>query len=79
MTSNPAKDHIILSTDCKSPTTIVVTITDMLGKTIVNSFHKADSGKNTITIDINKLSTGVYFVKIQDIRGASAVHKLIKE
>ncbi|MDR6923759.1 T9SS type A sorting domain-containing protein [Chryseobacterium sp. 2987] len=79
MTPNPAKDHIILTADCKSQTTITITITDMLGKTAMNSSHKADSGKNTITLDINKLNTGVYFLKIQDAQGASAVHKLIKE
>ncbi|MCJ8154865.1 T9SS type A sorting domain-containing protein [Chryseobacterium sp. SSA4.19] len=78
MVPNPAKDDITLTMDCEYKTTIKIMVTDMKGKTVMDYSHKTEAGKNSITLNISKLHTGVYFVTIQDTKGYSAVHKLIK-
>lgn len=76
---NPAKDDVTLTMESQHKTTVKIVVTDMQGKIVMDHSQKAEAGKNSITLNINKLHKGIYLVKIQDAKGSGAVHKLIKE
>lgn len=76
---NPAKDYVTLTMNSVHKTTVQITVTDIQGKMVMDQSHKTEAGKNSITLNISKLSKGLFFIKIQDPEGTADVHKLIKE
>lgn len=79
LSPNPATDYITLTAKSNHESSTIVTITDVQGRVVSNSSYKTVSGENTITLNINKLSSGVYFVKVQNDKEVIATHKLIKK
>ena len=64
---NPALNHIIIKSEIKLG---VITITNLLGSVV----YKEHIKENETTIDVSKLTTGVYFVRVGD-----TITKVIKE
>jgi hypothetical protein len=56
---------------------ITVLVTDLTGKTVIQKVESVGLGSNTIPVDITKLATGRYVVKLQcqssDCETASAM------
>ena len=57
---NPAKNFIIIETNLSSEKTIY--ITNALGQIL----QTINTSENTITIDINNISSGVYYIRMED-------------
>lgn len=69
---NPASDFITIETDLAREKTFY--LTDALGQIL----QTITTSENTITIDLNNISSGVYFIKMED--GVNAVtQKFIKQ
>ncbi|NQY30952.1 MAG: T9SS type A sorting domain-containing protein [Flavobacteriaceae bacterium] len=66
---NPTTGLLIVN----SKTTIAqIEVFNYLGQTIMNVL-------NTETIDISKLNSGLYFIKIKDVNGDSGIEKILKK
>ncbi|MES2678821.1 MAG: T9SS type A sorting domain-containing protein [Bacteroidota bacterium] len=75
---NPATNNALLAIELNRATTIKISIVNVLGQVVKNLDAKSPTGANTIGIDLNGLSKGIYLVNI-DANGASATKKLIVE
>ncbi|NQX84895.1 MAG: T9SS type A sorting domain-containing protein, partial [Flavobacteriaceae bacterium] len=60
---NPATDKFNIAFDA-SNANYAITVTDMLGRTVLAQQHKNLSGNNTIEISTNQFSAGQYIVTI---------------
>ncbi len=69
---NPGNDFIIISTNFKSKTKVI--IYDIVGAMVQNQTFN----DNATTLDVNSLAKGSYFILIQN-NGASNTYKWIKE
>ncbi|MBK8682664.1 MAG: T9SS type A sorting domain-containing protein [Chitinophagales bacterium] len=69
---NPAKDIITIETNYSTEKTFY--ITDALGK-LIQTIHTSE---NTITIELNHYSSGIYFIKMDDGYN-SVTQKFVKE
>ncbi|MEN9523810.1 MAG: hypothetical protein RL065_2187, partial [Bacteroidota bacterium] len=54
-----------------------IDVTDVFGRTIIQQINK--SSTQQISIDVSSLPSGIYFVKVIDLNGNSAVGKFVKE
>ena len=52
-----------------------INIVDILGKTVQSSTHSLNSGNNVVEFDVNNLSNGVYFVKV-NAEGKTSTQKI---
>ncbi|KAA5532104.1 T9SS type A sorting domain-containing protein [Taibaiella lutea] len=59
---NPAKDYITVDLGAEAATTQLIIITDAVGKEVLTHLITGTA----ITIDLNNLATGAYFVKLLD-------------
>ena len=72
---NPVSDKATLEVTTNSATSINLNIVNVLGKTMQSSVHNLNSGNNNITIDVNNLVNGIYFVQLTS-EGRSSTQKI---
>ena len=75
---NPAGELIALTLNLNKSTQLKISITDVLGNTVMTVCEKQyNTGNNNIPISINNLSKGMYFCLIS-AEGNTISKKLIK-
>lgn len=74
---NPANTQANVSFSLKTESTVVISVSDLSGKTVyANDLGSISMGNHTSTIDTDKLSNGVYVVKFVT-NGATSTQKLV--
>ena len=63
---NPANDRIMVEAVVTEDKDVTIEITDVLGKTVKESKHSLNEGKNTVKIDLSEQANGVYMIYIKD-------------
>ncbi len=63
--SNPFSDHIRLKINVSRPQNLVLTVTDMLGKTYITQSYQAQNGDNFVNLQPSVASSGMYILHIQ--------------
>ena len=61
---NPASTQVNVIIDAPKRDKIMVIVTDMGGKTVIQQQANVDIGSNTVPVDIAKLAGGSYMVKL---------------
>lgn len=61
---NPAKHSTIIPFTVPEAGDVILSITNLTGKTIAASTHAASPGTNHIETDISRLSPGIYFYTV---------------
>jgi hypothetical protein len=61
---NPASELVNVLIDAPGKNNLVMVVTDIAGRNILKQEVHVESGSNTIPININKLSSGTYIVKL---------------
>ncbi len=62
--SNPFSDQIRLKINVSGPQNLILTVTDMLGKTYINQSYQAQSGDNFVNLQPSIASSGMYILRI---------------
>lgn len=75
---NPAKDNANLAIGLERGAKIDVSVVNMIGQVVKRSSFNAEAGVNTLNIDLNGLSQGVYMVNVK-IGTSTSAKKLIIE
>jgi len=76
---NPTLDNSFITINSGDETDIIISITNITGKVIMKDSKHLNSGKNTIELNTQQLSTGLYVVSLIDDKGMNTNLKLIKK
>jgi hypothetical protein len=77
---NPTKDVVNVTIASPNNKNATVTVTNLLGKTVVSIASVLNQGDNTLQIKLGKLSAGQYTITVVDADGKkSNIVSLIKE
>ena len=63
---NPAKDVLNVTFETNESSDVTITITDVLGKTILNQTNSYSEGQQTEPLDVSRLNKGYYFISIRN-------------
>ncbi len=63
--SNPFSDQIRLKINVSRPQNLILTVTDMLGKTYITQSYQAQNGDNFVNLQPPVASSGMYILRIQ--------------
>lgn len=63
---NPAENTIYLQLLEKQNISFELSITDLVGKTVMNQDIRMDSGNKTVTVDVSPLREGIYMLRMSD-------------
>jgi hypothetical protein len=63
--SNPFSDQIRLKINVSRPQNLIMTVSDMLGKTYISKSYQAQSGDNFVNLQPSIGSSGMYILRIQ--------------
>jgi hypothetical protein len=63
--SNPFSDQIRLKINVSRPQSLMLTVTDMMGKTFVTQSYQAQNGDNFVNLQPSVISSGMYILHIQ--------------
>ncbi|HKR04158.1 MAG TPA: T9SS type A sorting domain-containing protein [Bacteroidia bacterium] len=75
---NPALDIVNVLYNVEKAGIININIVDVLGQTVSHFENRAEAGSNTLTLNLDKLSAGVYSVNTI-IGGNTYINKIIKK
>ena len=74
---NPSSEHISVAFDLLEDKTIEITLHDVLGKTVKTvSKQSFGNGNHNVTIPVNDISKGIYFVKV-NVNNVITTQKII--
>jgi Secretion system C-terminal sorting domain len=63
--SNPFSDQIRLKINVSGPQNLILTVTDMMGKTYISQSYQAQNGDNFVNLQPSIGSSGMYILRIQ--------------
>jgi hypothetical protein len=63
--SNPFSDQIRLKINVSGPQNLILTVSDMLGKTYLSQSYQAQNGDNFVNLQPSTGSSGMYILRIQ--------------
>ena len=75
---NPVARQLYLSVAAQKNTSAMLDIIDMEGRVRIQQSLLLSKGKTVIPINISRLSTGLYFIRITDKNGVSITRKMLK-
>lgn len=75
---NPTSAHLNLVIESGMNQTQQVTITDLLGRTVMQQDVDVTKGMNTIALDVSSLTTGTYLLVVYNGNNAATTAKFIK-
>lgn len=76
---NPAKDEVLYQWQSENPGNIDIVLKDIQGRTIQKVFSGIEKkGQNSITIDLNGISSGVYFMVLNTKQGIITKRIVVK-
>lgn len=62
---NPAHDNVFVTFNSSNSNNVNVTVTNAMGQTVINKAERAVEGINTLQLNTNSLSKGLYIVEIE--------------
>ena len=74
---NPASDFVNVKWNIKDLNVERISIIDVTGR-LVKSFKNTDDSEGELTLDINSISSGLYFIQIHT-KGKTLKYMLVKE
>jgi hypothetical protein len=74
---NPALNTITLAIDEQAGKQLACSLTNVYGQ-YIRSFELLPSGNHPVNLDIENLLPGIYFLRLSDMQGRSAIRKFIK-
>jgi hypothetical protein len=75
---NPASNNITLSLGSQVDGKATVNVVDLTGKIVFSNSYMVNRGNNTITLDINEFTNGVYFMQTI-LNGSVSTGKFVKK
>jgi photosystem II stability/assembly factor-like uncharacterized protein len=75
---NPAENTIYLQLLDKQKLTFELSITDLVGKTVLKQDIRLDSGNKTIPVDVSPLREGIYMLRMSDQQNVFTKKLVIK-
>lgn len=66
---NPAKDKLNISFNLKENSSIDISLNDISGKQIIFESHNVYQGENQLSLNVNKVSDGIYILNIATKKG----------
>jgi len=75
---NPARDVLNLKINVDHPQNLHISVIDVLGRESMSRIHLVQEGNNRLPIDISRIRTGNYFIKVTDSEGDQMVKRFIK-
>ena len=75
---NPALDEIRVRLNLDHSQKVSISVVDILGRNVMNTNSSVSEGISTIPIDISRLESGTYFLKVLDAEGDEMIDKFIK-
>ena len=79
LSPNPTKDILNIQYELSNPSNVKMLITDAIGQTIRQLEWNNQEGLQNHRIDINELSSGIYFLQLRSVDGSWSGQKFIKE
>jgi hypothetical protein len=77
---NPAKSFVNVIISTPDNTIATITVTDFAGKAVMQRAPSLTIGDNNLSLDVNKLPNGTYFIKAVNASGSQTiVNKLVKQ
>ncbi len=74
---NPAYDYLTCNILSNENTAINISITDVMGQSVISNKFDMIKGKNSYSIDVSKLAPATYYFKIETLDGLFKGDKLI--
>lgn len=75
---NPTKSQMTVEVDLKNKSNIQINVVNLLGKTIISRNENMGVGINTLSLDLSRLPSGVYFLNLTDGSGM-VTRRIVKE
>ena len=75
---NPASDYINLDFETPASGKMEITVTDVLGRKLIESNIEKPAGKNSLRLDVQKLKSGQYFL-LMDNAGRKTIKPFVIE
>ncbi|MEI6506844.1 MAG: T9SS type A sorting domain-containing protein [Bacteroidota bacterium] len=76
---NPVKDNICkINITSANQSTLNIIVSNTFGMELIHTPQNVNEGKNNINIDMNSLSSGLYFIEIKDKTTTLAIKKIVK-
>ncbi len=76
---NPAVSTINTMVYAPGRDRLNISIVDINGRVVNNSVNQVDRGNNTISVNIGKLSNGIYMLKMVNDKGETVVQRFMKQ
>lgn len=76
---NPASSKVSMLVDAPARDRIQVSIVDVAGRVMANHSFTVEAGSNTIQLDVDRLQSGTYLIKMIGSQGEAGVSKFIKQ
>ncbi|HET6227421.1 MAG TPA: T9SS type A sorting domain-containing protein [Bacteroidia bacterium] len=74
---NPTSDLLNISFNSESQSNVTIEIIDMTGKKVFSEISVVQIGSNVRSVFTNRFKSGIYFVKIQSVKGET-VERFVK-
>ena len=75
---NPTKDVFILEIENNIEGAAQVDVMDIAGRKVLSTQQSIEKGFNTLTLNVQNLSSGLYLVRIKDSNNQEAIVKMSK-
>lgn len=76
---NPAKSTVNIILNLPAANKADIIITDIAGKPIMRQPAQLAAGNNNLSLDVNKLPSGSYVIKVMCANGETAISKFVKQ
>ncbi len=77
---NPAKSNVNMVISSPVNTKVTVMISDLTGRLVMQKNEQVISGENTLKVNVEKISSGTYFIKVVCADGCeTGVQKFVKQ
>ncbi|NOX86823.1 MAG: T9SS type A sorting domain-containing protein [Chlorobi bacterium] len=63
---NPANNILYVSIPSENEDDLIISLLDLTGKEIIRKNHDFSAQRNPVTLDLNNLSPGMYFLRVND-------------
>lgn len=74
---NPFEDNMTVSFNSNTGATVMLKVTDMNGRVVIDKGIQAVAGSNSVGVDVTDLSSGIYFIQL-NFGNEISVNKIVK-
>ncbi|MBU1010457.1 MAG: PKD domain-containing protein [Bacteroidetes bacterium] len=76
---NPASNSVTISLQTNEPAQTTIVVSDISGRAVIQQQIDQAGGNQTITLPVDQLQAGIYFVRVATAGGTSATQRFIKQ